>query len=286
MNIGSLLGPKKVPWAKLATLLLVLGYASICLYLYETQEQKIFRPRSEMLGTPTQWGMTYADVHLQVAGERLHGWWLPARTDTPTVLFLHGNARNISQLQDFAGLFSRLEWPVLMIDYRGYGASDGKPSENGLYADGEAAWHYLTIDQKIPATRIILYGHSLGSGVATWLASRHAAGGVVLEGAFTSIPDRAAEIYPYLPVRWLSHITFDNRARMRDIHAPLLMIHSREDQVIPFHHGERLFAAANIPKRLVDISGHHGHAFVRWPGAHETMRAFGELVMRGGRDSS
>ncbi|MBF0152992.1 MAG: alpha/beta fold hydrolase [Magnetococcales bacterium] len=263
--------------------LFLLGYLGVCAYLYLMQEEKVFVPKTRMEETPAQWGLDYADVHLTSEGLRLHGWWLPGKTETPVILFLHGNATNVARQPEFALWFHQVGWPTLMIDYRGYGKSEGQPSEAGLYADALTAWDYLVQEKGIPAEKIIIYGHSLGTGVASWLATRREPGGVLLEGGFTSVPDRAAEIYPLLPVRWLSHIDFGNRSRVAQIRAPLLVVHSREDTVIPFHHGEQLFAAANSTQKMfLEIVGEHKYAFARWPGSVDAMHTFGKVVVERG----
>ncbi|MBF0137585.1 MAG: alpha/beta hydrolase [Magnetococcales bacterium] len=259
-------------------ILLLLGYVGAAGYLYLYQDQKVYRPNVQMQATPTQWGLVYEDISLTSEGYRLQGWWLPGTAGGPVVLFLHGNASNISQLEKISLLFQRVGWSTLLFDYRGYGKSAGQPSEAGTYADGQAAWDYLTGFRGIPAHKIILYGHSLGGGVATWLAVRHPPGGVIMEGSFTSVPDRGAEIYPWLPVRWLSHTLYDNRSRIGKIKVPLLVMHSREDEVIPFHHGEQLYALANPPKTFLEMTGRHNEAFRNWDKAEDVLRDFGKLL--------
>ncbi|MBF0178358.1 MAG: alpha/beta hydrolase [Magnetococcales bacterium] len=261
--------------------LLLFVYVGACAYLYLAQDQKIFMPTTQLAGSPSQWGVPYEEVNLTGGAGRLHGWWLPGGGDGPVLLFFHGNNRSISLLPEYAQLFQRTGWPTLMLDYRGYGESVGEPSEAGLYADAQVARNYVTVVRGIAARRLIYYGHSLGSGVATWLAGQAETGGVILDGAFTSVPDRAAEIYPYLPVRWLARTRFDNLARMAGLRVPLLVMHSREDTVIPFHHGEQLFAAAREPKTFLEVTGPHAHAFPRWPGAVAALQAFGKRVMAG-----
>ncbi|MCP4378036.1 MAG: alpha/beta hydrolase, partial [bacterium] len=145
--------------------------------------------------------------------------------------------------------------------YRGYGQSEGSPSEQGTYRDAEAAWTYLTRKRKIDASKIVLFGRSLGGAVAAWLAVEKHSAGVILESTFTSVPDRGAELYKYLPVRFLARINYNTLGRIDKLRCPLLVIHSPDDEIIPYHHGQQLFESAKEPKRFLEISGGHngGH---------------------------
>lgn len=145
---------------------------------------------------------------------------------------------------------------VLLFDYRGYGASEGRPSEEGLGIDAETAWQWLR-DQGVAAADIVAVGVSLGGGVAVKLASHRRLGGLVLVSTFTSIPDLAAALYPWLPARRLVRTRFDNRSKLRHLRLPLLILHSPQDTIIPFHHGKELFAAAQPPKLFRRIQGDH-----------------------------
>ena len=146
---------------------------------------------------------------------------------------------------------------LLAFDYRGYGESGGAPSEAGLYRDAEAAYRYLRRELGVPADRIILFGHSLGSAVAIDLASRVPPAGLIVEGAFTSATDRGQELYPYIPVRWIAASRFNSIGKMPLVTAPKLFLHAVHDEVIPLAHGRRLFEAASPPKRFVELGGGH-----------------------------
>ncbi len=168
------------------------------------------------------------------------------------VLHLHGNADSAFspwQVRHCEAL--RLSgFNVLEVDYRGFGSTPGRPSETAMYEDSEAAYQEL-LRRGVPPNRIILLGHSLGSGPAVLLATRHKAAALVLFGAFTSIPDAAADRYPYLPVRLAVAIQFNSLARIGNVHTPVVIAHSRADTLIPYSHALKLFAAANEPKRLI-----------------------------------
>ena len=159
-------------------------------------------------------------------------------------------------------MFHDLGYASLILDYRGYGRSSGKPSEEGTYLDAAAAWRHATGALGYPAQRIVAFGESLGGAVAAQLASSQRPAALVLASTFTSVPDLGAEIYPWLPVRALARIRYDTRERLATIAAPVLVIHSRGDDIIPFAHGERLFAAARSPKQFLEIAGGHNDGFV------------------------
>lgn len=188
------------------------------------------------------------------AGGVLYGFTLVPEPAGYWVLHLHGNevsAFGRGQVQNVQRV-ARQGFNVLAFDYRGFGPTPGEPSEQSFYEDAEAAWQWLR-SRGVPAERIIIWGHSLGSGPATELATRHPAAALVLFGAFTSIADRAAELYPWLPVRWVVGIRFDNLQRIAAIQAPVVFAHSAGDLTIPFAHSRRLFAAAPGPRRLLDL---------------------------------
>ena len=168
-------------------------------------------------------------------------------------MLFHGNAGNISHRVDYAAMFDRLGFSTLLVDYRGYGRSSGAPSEQGTYRDAAAGWRWLTETKGIAAGDIVLFGESLGGGVAAWLAAREKPRALVLASTFSSVPDLAAEIYPFLPVRFLSRYKYNTLDALARVHAPVLVAHSKSDDIIPYSHGERLFAAAREPKSFLEL---------------------------------
>lgn len=261
---------------------LVVGYGAIVGLAFAFQDQLLFQPSSRLLATPSDAGMPYETVHLDTEdGETLHGWWIPApdvsRETSPgefakqTLLFFHGNAGNISGRLESIQQFHRLGLNVLIVDYRGYGQSTGSPSEAGIYRDAEASWRYLTKTQDLAPQEIVVFGRSLGGGAATWLATRHRPAAVILESLFTNVPDIGAHHYPFLPVRALATNQFDNEARVADIEAPKLFIHSRGDRVVPFELGRQVYEAAAEPKQFLEIEGGHNDGFL--VSADEYLRA-------------
>jgi fermentation-respiration switch protein FrsA (DUF1100 family) len=220
-------------------------------------------PSRELTATPIQIGLDYQSVFFTTEdGITLHGWFLPAQQPRKTLLFFHGNAGNISHRLTSLAIFNSLDLNVLIFDYRGYGRSAGKPSEEGLYRDAQAALDYLQTKRGISLSETIFFGRSLGGAVATWLASRHPPQGVIIESSFTSIPDLGAELYPFLPVRLLARLRYATYNYIKSICSPLLIIHSVNDEVVPFTHGQALFQAAKTPKRFLQIEGDHNSGYL------------------------
>lgn len=243
--------------------LILLGiYLGIGLLMLLLENKFLFVPAraSEYwVDPPAQLNAT--DVELVSAdGTKLHAWWCPPRGWTPedgAMLYSHGNAGNLS------GRTNRiLDWQqtiktaVLIYDYPGYGKSEGKPSEQSIYAAGEAAYHWLTNVQKIPPEKIILFGESLGGSVAIDLGAKHPCQMVVTVAAFSSFPDMAQKTVPWLPARWFVRNSLDNVAKIGKIHTPVFIAHGRTDRLIPFSQGEKLYNTANEPKHFFPIDDH------------------------------
>ncbi|MDX1527573.1 MAG: alpha/beta hydrolase [Gammaproteobacteria bacterium] len=238
-------------------------YGVLCVALYLFQNRLVFLPSRTLFATPQRIGLDYEDVWLQpTGGVRIHGWYLPHPEPRGTLLFFHGNAGNIGDRLESLAIFHHLRLNVLIIDYRGYGKSEGSPGESESYADAEAAWRHLVETRRIPAGRIVLFGRSMGGAVAAWLASRVAPAGLILESTFTSVPDMAAKVYPIFPVRLLARIRLDARASLAGANAPLLVIHSVNDEIVPVAHGRALFDAAREPKRFLELRGGHNDGFL------------------------
>jgi len=252
----------------------VLSYLGLMLLLYLFQSRLVYFPTRTLEGTPGQFGMTFEDVALETSdGVKLHAWFVPAPEGRGTVLFCHGNGGNISHRLPTLQTFRLMGLNTLIFDYRGYGRSEGSPDEEGTYRDAEAAWTWLVETKKIPPEGIVLFGRSLGGAVAARLAEMHAPAGLVLESTFTSLPDRGAELYWFLPVRLLSRYRYDTRKRLPKITCPVLIVHSPDDEIIPFAHGRRLFEAANEPKKFLEIRGGHNEGFLLSGPDYETPLA-------------
>ena len=264
----------------LATVL-VIGYAALVLLVYLFQDKLLFFPSRALVTSPAAYGLGFESVEMETEdGETLHGWWIPAEPERGVLLFCHGNAGNISHRLESAEIFHRLGLSVLLFDFRGYGQSTGTPSETGLYQDGEAAWRYLTLTRRVDPRKVVVFGRSLGAAVAIDVAARHPAGALIAESGFTSAPDVGARHYPFLPVRRLSRNHFDNLSRIAQAQAPVLIIHSRTDEIIPFDHGQQLFEAAPPNKTFLEIKGGHNDGFfVTGPRYQEGIDAFLEQYL-------
>lgn len=255
---------------------LLAGLAVINGWLYLQQPQMTFYPYTELRETPTQWGMVYEDVALVTQdGVSLHGWFIAHPGATRTLLFLHGNGGNISHRGDSLAIFHRLGLNVLIIDYRGYGRSKGEPSEQGLYLDAAAAWHYLTEQRGLGADRIIVFGRSLGGAVAIQLASQVEPAALILESTFSSARDMAEHLFPLLSPVLLLRYQFNSEERIGRLKSPLYMAHSPDDEIIPYELGRKLYAAAPLPKRFFKMRGGHNGGFLQsQPGYEQGLKAF------------
>jgi fermentation-respiration switch protein FrsA (DUF1100 family) len=243
-------------------------YFLFCFFLFLMQGRLLFYPNlpsREIRRTPSDMGLKYEPVILSTRdGVSLSGWYVPAESESEkgTLLFFHGNAGNISHRLDSLLIFNRLGLSTLIIDYRGYGQSGGRVSEQGMYRDADAAWQYLTETRGLEPHEIILFGRSLGGAVAANLASRTKPAGLILESTFTSVPDMAAGLYPVFPVRLLSRFKFNAGKALLDVTSPVMIIHSPNDEIIPFENGRKLFESAGEPKIFLEIRGSHNEGFM------------------------
>jgi uncharacterized protein len=278
------------------------------------ERANLYFPDKHEFATPDQVGLPYEDVWMRTSdGVRIHGWFIlaskqglagsqglsglsgSANQTVPTglngqtgqtgktLLFCHGNAGNISHRLDKVKRLLPLGVNVFLFDYRGYGQSDGRPSEQGTYRDGDAAYQWLVQKLSFPRAsggnpamdpppetarddgkrKIILYGESLGGAVAAELAVRHPeAAGLILESAFTSTVDMARRFFPRLPARWVIRNRYDTFSKVRGMRMPLLVLHSRQDDIVPFSMAERNLAAAGGPKQLAELVGDHNEGYI------------------------
>ncbi len=237
-------------------------YAVIVLYAFFNQKRMLYMPMKRIDRTPSDIGLPYREVGLVTSdGVGISAWFVGADKSRDVLLFCHGNAGNISHRLESFSIFHRLGLNTFIFDYRGYGRSGGEPSEQGTYLDAAAAWRYLTEAEKIPPQRIILFGRSLGGAVAAQLASTVKPKALILESTFTSVIDAGAQAYPFLPVRLLSRYRYDTRSLLPGIRVPVLVVHSPDDEIIPFDHGKALFETANEPKEFLKIFGDHNGGF-------------------------
>lgn len=240
---------------------LAAGAAAILGGMFVFQERLVYFPSRVLEATPADVGLEYREVRFKAAdGVALHGWYAPAENPRGAALFCHGNAGNISHRLDTLRLAHGLGLDIFIFDYRGYGLSEGRPTEQGTYADVQGAWDWLTGPAGADPARVALWGRSLGGAVAAHLAARLPQGqpaGLILESSFTSIPDMGAAIYPFLPVRLIARMRYPAEEDLAKVHCPVLVAHSPDDEIAPFRFGERLFAAAPQPKRFLRLRGDH-----------------------------
>jgi fermentation-respiration switch protein FrsA (DUF1100 family) len=178
------------------------------------------------------------------------------------VLFFHGNAGNISHRLDSIAVFRELGLDTFIIDYRGYGRSEGRTTEAGTYLDADAAWRQLVDEFAIDPGRIILFGRSIGGAVAASLAAKQVPAAVIIESCFTSAVDMASELYPYMPVRLLLRLRYPVIDFLADARSPVLIVHGRDDEIIPFAMGRALYDAVSTEKQFIELAGDHNNAFV------------------------
>lgn len=253
-------------WSLLQIALLV--YGGLCVLIFLKQDALVFQSGidREFRATPASMGLAFEPLTLDTPdGEKLDSWHVGVKAGTQPqgmVLIFHGNAGNIGHRLDYLRMFHDLGYASLIIDYRGYGRSSGKPSEDGTYIDAAAAWRHATQTLGYPAEKMVVFGESLGGAIAAQLAATQRPAALVLASTFTSVPDLGAGIYPWVPVRLLARIRYDTRERLATIASPVMVIHSRSDDLIPFAHGKQLFAAARPPKQFLEIEGGHNDGFV------------------------
>lgn len=229
----------------------VCAYVAILGYLYLNQRKLIYHPETDIL-EPSAYGLTgFSDHAITVGDQKVQAWYHAARDGFPTIVYYHGNA---THLGNRAGIYKALAdkgFGVLAPGYRGYGKSTGTPTEMGIYEDARLALDYLHTTLGVPLDRTMLYGESLGTGVAVQMATEHDVRAVVLVAAYLSVSRRAEEMYPFVPVRLLLKDRFDSYSKITRINAPLLQFHGEQDDVIPVSHGRKLFETAHAPKHSV-----------------------------------
>jgi fermentation-respiration switch protein FrsA (DUF1100 family) len=260
--------------SKRVAVILLLGILSGCMFR-RFEHSQVYHPYRQLEASPAGLGRACEDVRFKTDdGVTLHGWFFPADRNSPRAefafLICHGNAGNISHRLELCEALLETGASVFVFDYRGYGLSEGRPGEEGTYLDAQAAHAWLR-QKRFRGEQIIAFGESLGGGVVSELALRETLGGIVLQSTFTSIPDAGKELFPWLPVRWLSSIKYDTRAKLPRVTVPVLVMHSREDELIRFHHAEKNFAAANEPRIFCELRGSHNNGAWEQKGFREAI---------------
>ena len=242
---------------------LFITYLGLGVALYLMQPQFLYSPLREVPYTPDELGLDFEDVVFQSSdGLKLTGWYVPAGNSKLTVLFCHGNGGNMMHRLDSINILYNLGLNCFIFDYRGYGKSEGKPSEEGTYLDARAAYEWLIDEKRLSPNNIIIFGRSLGGTIAAQLASKVEAKSLIVESAFTSYIDIGKKFYPYMPVRWFARFNYNTLDYIKAVHCPVMIIHSRNDEVVPFEFGLELYESSNEPNKFVEIFGSHNDGFL------------------------
>src|SRR3989338_3580078 len=243
-------------------LILLLGLGLIFGYVRYLEYKGVYYPAKEILIYPSSVSISFKDIYITTEDNvKINGWFISNPEAKYTLLFFHGNAGNIGDMIDKLTLLYEAGFSILIIDYRGFGKSQGRPMESGFYRDASAAYGYLINTINIRAEQIVLYGESLGSAVAVDLAFHRRVRALILEGAFSRGRDMAVKIYPFLPGFIFSN-SFDSLTKVKEINATKLFIHSRDDEIVPFNLARKLYNHARGPKEFLEIEGDHNNAFL------------------------
>ena len=265
----------------------VTAYCGACIFLFFNQERMIFFPSSKLETTPEDLNIPYQEVWLSVEvtatkSQSIHGWWMKAdKPNGKVLLYLHGNAENISPNLGHANFFRELGFSVLLIDYRGYGRSEGGfPNESRVYQDAATAWNYLREQRKIPSEQIFIYGHSLGGAIAIDLAVKQPdAAGLIVQGSFTSIRNMIAlrSTFAIFPVDLILTQRFASIEKLPKLKVPVLFIHGTDDSLVPAVMSQNLYAVAPEPKKILLVPG-AGHINVAKTAPHDYKQAVRSLI--------
>ena len=258
-------------------LFVAVSFLVAALYLRYFERRSIFFPMKEMKCFPPEVGLEYEDIYFQAGDKtKLNGWFIPCKHARYTLIFCHGNAGNLGHRLEKLKFFHELGLSVFIFDYRGYGKSKGKPSEIGIYRDAQAAYEYLLF-RKILPERIISYGESIGGAVAIDLASKNKVGALLAGDTMTSAREMVEEFFIIIPY-WVFSSRFDSLSKIKYVTVPKLMIHSINDEIVPYSLGRRLFEAAPSPKEFLKIRGGHNSCFFECKQMLHT--AIGDFIKR------
>ncbi|NQZ60183.1 MAG: alpha/beta hydrolase [Lentisphaeraceae bacterium] len=253
---------------------LFIVYILLCIALLAFQENLIFIPSKTLAYQARDIDINCQDLFIKSAnGSTINAWYLPAQESKGTVIFCHGNAGNISHRISTLQIWNQLGYSIIAFDYQGYGKSQGNASEQNCYDDAMAVYQWLK-NNNLLLTKVIIHGRSLGGGVASYLANKIPCSGLILESTFTSIPDMAQQRFPFLPTSLLTRTHFNNLQRIKKNKHPLLILHSKSDNIIPGHMGRTLFARAVSAKTFFELQGGHNEGFSITPDYEKTLDSF------------
>ncbi len=243
-------------------ILLLLIIVLFVAYVRYLEENTVFHPSRELTVTPTQAGLDYDDVYFPTEdGLKINGWLVKASNTASTLIFFHGNAGNIGDRVEKIEMFHKMGLNVFIVDYRGFGRSQGVPTEEGIYKDAIGTYDYLLTRKDIDLQKLVAYGASLGGAVAVDLASKRKVAALIIDSSFTNAADMAKAIFPFIP-SFLIQAKMDSVSKINHITVPKLFLHSRTDETVPFELGEKLFRRAAEPKEFVELKGNHNDGYV------------------------
>ena len=258
---------------KFALALLITLYVAALTALWQFQRQLMYFPKPPQIAPEAAGFPGLQTVTLTTSdNQRLIAWYRPPASGQPLILYFHGNANNLAQDAARLNALAGTDFGLFAVDYRGYGGSTGSPDEPGLLRDAEAAYAKVAELGTAPEN-LILYGHSLGSGLAVAMAARHKARALVLEAPYSSTADVAAARYWMFPVHALMQDQFRADLWIKDVHIPLLVLHGEDDRTIPIEFGRQLYSLANQPKQLLTLPG-AGHLLLLHAGVAARVRKF------------
>jgi fermentation-respiration switch protein FrsA (DUF1100 family) len=225
------------------------------------QNRLVYSPTDDILSTPDKLSLKYEDIFFPTSdATSLNGWYIAHKNAKGTILFMHGNAWNISYYTDALNDFYLLGFNVFIFDYRGYGKSEGSPSENGTYEDAKSAYDFLVNQKDIKPKDIILVGRSLGGAIASQLASHISPKALILESTFSDIKELASYRYPFIP-KFIVDFNYVTAQHLNKINTPTLIVHSKDDKTVPFTHGVDIFKKAKEPKMFLELKGTHNRCY-------------------------
>jgi fermentation-respiration switch protein FrsA (DUF1100 family) len=269
---------KRAWWKRLLWVLyIVLGvYGVFVVLLILFQSSLMYHPTRTIDQTPKDAGLYFEEVFIDIDEDvSIHGWFVPADDSGGSILFFHGNGGNISHRIESIAVFNRLGMDVLIVDYEGYGRSEGSVGEKQTYRDAEAAWDHLVSVRKADPERIVIFGRSLGGAIATYLAEQKQPAGLIVESCFTSAPDMASDAFAWLLfARYFCRFKYNSLEKVANIKCPKLFLHSPVDDIVPYRQGERLFEAAAEPKEFFELKGKHNEGFAITEGYEKALGEF------------
>ncbi|NTV29564.1 MAG: alpha/beta hydrolase [Candidatus Omnitrophica bacterium] len=256
-------------------LALVAVFLAFFLFVRYLEKTALFYPSQDMHASPADAGLAFEDVWFRAEdGVKLHGWFIPGDNARRNMLYFHGNAGNISDRVEKMAFFRSLGFNVFVFDYRGYGLSEGRPDETGIFRDGRAAFDHIASRADVGRLPTVLYGASVGGAVSIDVASLRRPAALITEATFTNAKDVARIYYPFVPGFMIS-LKFESDRKITAISCPKLMLHSRTDEIIPYRLGRRLFEKAAEPKEFLEVrGGHNDNVFQSMDMVREAMARF------------